>query len=456
MNEAGPCESFSRRRESAGAHFTTEPPLRRGWFESMLEETHFIQNYPHYAGVLARMEPVDSDAVKVMAVCLRRWDDPASGFQLLVNRTYFERYPQYRAGVLLHEIQHILLGHLTMPQFHSVTGPKVMELAMEISANEFVRDPLPDRTIDIRMFSKFGIRPGQSTMERYALLHSACESGRLKTEQSWFLQMTDTHRPCQDGAGGGAGLGDMLDARTDGATEKNWQRSRLFGLGSPSSEAVLQKMKAAIALHLAGEHGGDDDPLDDETLLRRGKELSRFLLDPGLSDQLNWAQVLRQAFPQRRQVQPDYLRPNRRFPKRVGEIPGRRRRPPKPKLLVGIDTSGSMSSEALGRIAREIQRLAPHANLTLAECDAAIHRIYSPSGTLGPFIGGGDTNFIPVFDEARTARRFEGLVYFTDGKGIQPKTPSSVPTLWALTHRDPFYPKCGKVIVLPGSSRFSS
>jgi predicted metal-dependent peptidase len=428
--------------------------LRRGWFEQMLDETQFLQRYPHYAGVLARMEPVATDTVKVMAVSLRRWEDPAAGFQLLINRDFFERYPQYREGVLLHEIQHVVLGHLTTAKFHSVRRPQVMELAMEISANEYVREPLPANGVGLRMFSQFGIQPGQSTMERYALLQSACDSGQLELEDSWFSEMFDMHRPCQAGAGGGAGVGDMLDARSDGATERNWGR-KMFSLGAPTSEAVRRRMKEAIAAHLAGDRGGDDDPLQDDTLLRRGKELSRMLRDPGPSDKVNWARVLREAFPQRRQIQPDYLRPNRRFPKRVGEIPGRRRRPPKPKLLVGIDTSGSMTSEALGRVAREVQRLALYASLTLAECDAAIHRIYAPGAALGPFVGGGDTNFVPVFDEARVARRFEGLVYFTDGKGNQPKTAPSVPTLWVLTHTDPFYPTWGKVLVLPGSAGFT-
>ncbi len=394
------------------------------------------------------MDPIATDTVKVMAVSLRRWDNPGSGFQLLVNRNFFERFPQFQTGVLLHEIQHVLLGHLTTQKFHCVLRPQVMELAMEISANEFIQEPLPEHGVNIELFSKFGIKPGQSTMERYALLQTACQNGRLKMQNSWFSQMQDTHRPSQSGAGSGAGLGDMLDARSDGATGKNWNR-KLIGLGRKTSEAGLRQMKEAIAFHLAGERGGADDPLQDDNVLRRGKELSRALINSGARGQVNWARVLREAFPQRRQVQPDYLRPNRRFPTRVGEIPGRRRRPPKPKLLVGIDTSGSMGGEALGRVAREIQRLARYATLTLAECDAAIHRIYSLAGPLGPFIGGGDTNFVPVFDEARATRRFEGLIYFTDGKGNLPKTAPAVPTLWAMTHGDPFYPKWGRVMVLP-------
>ena len=99
------------------------PPLRLGWFEAMLDETGFLQRYPHYAGVLARMIPVATNSVEAMAVCLRRWDDRGSTVQLLVNLDFFEKNPQYRAGVLLHEIQHVLLGHLTEIKFHAVYDP---------------------------------------------------------------------------------------------------------------------------------------------------------------------------------------------------------------------------------------------------------------------------------------------------------------------------------------------
>jgi predicted metal-dependent peptidase len=436
--------------------------LRQGWFEAMLDETRFLQRYPYYAGVLARMIPVATNSVEVMAVCLRRWDDSGSTVQLMVNLDFFEKNPQYWAGVLLHEIQHVLLGHLTETKFHAVYDPIAMELAAEISANEYIAEPLPGAVIlNVELFAKFGLAHGQSTMERYALLRQAFDKGGLQlskvcgkkrassgSSSSLDKYTFDTHRPCQGGAGG-AGLGDLLDARTDGATEKNWRRNGgLARLGQRSSEIKLQKMKEMIAAHLQGERGGADDPFQDDRL-RRGKEMSRTLVEAGPYGQLNWARILREAFPQRRLIQPNYLKPNRRFPARIGEIPGRQRRPPKPKFIVGIDTSGSMNGETLGRIAIEIRRQACLATLTLVECDAAIHRVYPMAGPLGPFIGGGDTNFVPVFDEARNARRFDGLVYFTDGKGNQPGTAPSVPTLWVLTNQDPFYPRWGKIVRLP-------
>jgi predicted metal-dependent peptidase len=421
--------------------------LHEGWFEALLAGTGFLERYPKFAGVLARMDPVATNVVPIMAVCRRRLDDPRSRLQLLVNVEYFERHARFRAGVLLHEIHHVLLGHLTDPKFHAVAYPRLMEIAMELSADEPIEEPLPPNGIDMERFARFGIRRGQSTLERYRLLARAFECGALRIQDCWSSQTRDTHRTCQQGAGGW-GLGDILDARSDGATERNWGRVRR-GPGRPTAEATIQRMKEMIAEHLRGERGGEDDPLRDGTQRRVAKELRRVIFEGPAGRRLDWPRVLREAFPRRRLVQPDYLRPNRRFPHRVGEIPGRRRRPPRPVLLVGVDTSGSMTGDALDRIAREIRTLARYARLTIVECDAAVHRIYPMAARLGPFTGGGDTDFVPVFDEAARDRRFEGLVYFTDGKGDLARLERGVPVLWAITHEDPFDAQWGTVVRVP-------
>jgi hypothetical protein len=422
--------------------------LREGFFEELLAETRFLERWPRYAGVLARMDPIATNTVPIAAVALRRLDDPGSRILLLINVAYFDAHPEERAGILLHEIQHVLLGHLTDPKFHAVRYPLVMEVAMEISANEPLTGLLPDVGLEVPAFARFGVTPGQSTMERYRVLADAYDRGELTAERLWQARMRDTHRPAQCAAGG-AGIGDLIDARSDGASERNWNRSP-WALGAPTARRELERMKLAIATHLRGERGGDDDPLRDPTQRRVAKELQRVVFDAGPRPEIDWARALREAFPRRRAVRPDYLRPNRRFPRRVGEIPGRTRRPPRPALLVAIDTSGSMTGEALDRIAREVQRLARHARLTIVESDAAVHRVYPLSGRLGPFVGGGDTDFAPALDAALTAHRgLEGIVYFTDGRGTMPALPPSLPVLWALPHQDPFLPDWGAIVRLP-------
>jgi len=108
-----------------------------------------------------------------------------------------------------------------------------------------------------------------------------------------------------------------------------------------------------------------------------------------------------------------------------------------------------MNVDALARIAVELRTLGRWAKLTIAECDAAVHRIYPLGPTLGPFIGGGDTDFAPVFDASSRAR-YDGIVYFTDGKGALPDE-STLPTLWVVTHDDPFEPAFGRIVRLTES-----
>ena len=415
-----------------------------GWFERWLVETELLTRYPQYTGIVARMDPIATTAVATMAVALRRSDAPHARIQLLVNRAYFDAEPDYRAGILLHEIQHLVLGHLSNPAFHYVRHPRVMEIAMELSANEQVPEPVPGG-IHVSMFDEFGVRHGQSTMQRYGLLALAHEEGRLDLLDWWCARMLDVHHPRQDGACRNPGLGDFLDMRSDRATGRNWNRPG--GLGGPSQPHEIEAMKEAISAHLRGESGGADDPVSNARRARVAKELHRVIIGGRGGRALDWRRVLREAFPRRRLVHPDYLKPNRRFPSRIGEIPGRTRRPPRPSLLVGIDTSGSMNIDTLSRVSGEIQHLAQHARLTIVECDAAVHRVYPLAGPLGPFTGGGDTDFAPVF-ETSNAARFDGLVYFTDGKGQMPDGTPALRTLWVITHDSPFDPPFGSLVRL--------
>jgi predicted metal-dependent peptidase len=139
---------------------------------------------------------------------------------------------------------------------------------------------------------------------------------------------------------------------------------------------------------------------------------------------------------------PTYARPNRRFPNRVGEVPGRRytlRSLAKPRIVVAIDTSHSMERSELSEVARQLRVLAEHASVTVVECDSAIARVYAFDGALSTVKGRGGTDLRPVFaPEFLSAQRVDGVVYFTDGEGEAPSTPPPVPVLWVLTKHGDF------------------
>lgn len=425
---------------------TRAPRTRPGWFDALLTDTGFLTRFPGYAGVLARMDPVATDSVPVMGVGLRHRDAPHGRLVLMVNLGYFAEHPEFRAGVLLHEIQHVVLGHLASESLHRVTHPRLVEIAMEISANEPITDPLPPGGVTLAQFEPYGVREGQSTLERYVLLRDAWRRGELHLQDHWLSRMWDLHRPTRRG-GRCAGVGDLVDARSDGATEESWARDG-WGLGEETSAWALTRMREAIQRHLRGPRGGDDDLRDPGGALG-AKALERVLLHTAEGARLSWPRVLRAAFPAVRRVTPDYQRPNRRFQSRVGEVPGRRRRAPPPRILAAVDTSGSMSGDALDRCAREVARLARHARVLVAECDAAVHRVRPVGPQMQSWLGGGDTDFSPVFAEARARGGVDGVVYFTDGRGALPALPPGLPVLWVITHDDPVDLPWGAVMRLP-------
>lgn len=425
--------------------FRRPPPFvepAEGWFSRWLAETRFLHRYPHHAGLLCRFDVIETRAVDTMAVALRRWDEPNGRLQLLINREALEPQRSFLAGILLHELAHVTLGHLSDERLHVVARPLLMELAMEMSANEDLIEPLPP-SVQWQAFREHGVGPRQSTLERYLLLCRAADEGRLSELDLWTSRILDVHRPHRASSGLSAGVGDLLDARSDGATSRNWS----MGLGPPTHPLKLAQMRRLLREHLGDAEGGGAHDVDP-TRPRAGKELDRVLAPSRRDGTLDWRRLVHEAFERQRRVRPDYLRPNRRHPARVGEVPGRSRRRPKQRLLVAIDTSGSMSVTALERVASEVERLGRVALVTVVECDAALHRLYPLRGALGPFVGGGDTDFRPVL-EAPEAARFDGLVYFTDGHAPPPANPRRVPTLWVLTGDRPRAPAFGHVVRLP-------
>ncbi len=98
---------------------------------------------------------------------------------------------------------------------------------------------------------------------------------------------------------------------------------------------------------------------------------------------------------------------------------------------------------------RQVDRLALHTRVTIAECDSDVHRAYFLKHPIRRLLGGGDTDFRPVFDHRDRESVHSGIVYFTDGKGRWPERSQSVPVLWVLTNDDSFACPFGHVVRLP-------
>jgi predicted metal-dependent peptidase len=364
------------------------------------------------------MQAVDDPGIPVMAVSAH-----GKHVWLHVNTTYFTKPANlpFIKGVLLHEVHHVVLGHLGDPAYTDSAHPDLMELAMEVSANEYIREPLPGDPPVWTKFKQFGLAAGQSTLERYELLVRARRAGaKIPVPARWV----DSHLA--------RGVG---RCRVPGGKPDPSGYIRVKRL---VSDAVSQVRRDHARAGRGSGPGGSLAGRDPGNFIEELEEEHIPLPGP----RMDWKTALRLfATPQKRAFT-TCSRPNRRFPHRVGEIPGRVRRPDvaRPRrLMVVVDTSGSMSTRELNEIAGELRRLGRLARFTVAECDTIVHRVYPFAGSFQEAAGRGGTDLRPVFEPAFLAEhRPDGVVYFTDGEGPYPPRPPGVPTLWVLTKDWPF------------------
>jgi predicted metal-dependent peptidase len=388
------------------------------WFTGFVNGAEFVEKYPYYAAILAKLSPVADPSVKRMAVSLHD-----GRFFLHVNVDSFLSEPQYLRGILLHEVHHVVLGHLTHPKFAEPAEPELMDIAVVISANEHVEEPLPN-PITWRGYSAFGIRPGQSTVERYEIL----------TEHVRKTGARPRPRPSDGG-----------EPATSPVDDHRYLRAPTRAPGGVAQTAMMLERALSDAPPLPTKEQdkrirSDDDIPRRFTVAGRlpGRlleELQGTTLPP--EHFIDWPAALTMFVARARSPVHTWSRPNRRFPERVFAVPGRTwapRRLSEPRLLVAIDTSLSMTRVELEEIARQLVRLGENAHVTIAECDVEVTRVYPFAGTLDTVTGRGGTDLRPVFSPDRLkALDVDGVVYFTDGDGPFPTEPAIVPTLWVLT-----------------------
>lgn len=376
---------------------------------ALIASRDWLARYPFHAAVLARIEVVSDASVQWMAVSLDR-----GRYYLHVHFDQLRAQPQFAAGILLHELHHVVLGHLAHPKFRDdVAYPEVMETCMEMSANDGITEPLPNPIV-WENFARFGVRSSQSTLERYEALLPIERKGALaKALRDGGADNVDDHGPWQKGEGQGAG---SLE-RTRELVERSLDEAKQEGLAPDARIAGLSPGRLLEALGGASARAERESSID-------------------------WKAALAGLVQRLRAPTRTWSRPNRRFADRVGEIPGRAYRTgssSRPSVLAVIDTSASIERADLQRIAAEFERLAPYARVVVAECDTEVSRVYPFAGAIDAVVGRGGTDLRPPFAPALLAREaIDAVVYFTDGEGPFASEHPGIPTLWVLTNDAPF------------------
>jgi predicted metal-dependent peptidase len=395
---------------------------------------------PFFAHIVQGLPRRIDDTTATAAVAL-----VGDAIELRVSPTFLRTLSKdERTAVIKHEVLHVVLKHLTRDQGRQ---PLLWNLACDVVVNDLIgRWPLPEGAVTRASFPDLDL-PEDATAETvYTKLKALADEGKPPSQSKAPLsakaleeRMTDAEETAVGGHSdhsawrgrrGASPVGGSLTAGTASG-------------GGMAADALIDGLLTRAADRIgAAAWGSIPSTLRDAVTAAR--ERGR--------PQVDWKRTLRifSASAGRTRL----VTTTRRESSRYGHasLPGRAIDPRAPiggrlvagtkikrlhALLVAIDTSGSISTEQLQLFFREIDAIwRTGATVVIAACDAAVHNTFDYTGKVPEtLVGGGGTAFEPVFvwmNEQR-ARRFDGVVYLTDGHGPTPTTRPSCKLLWVVT-----------------------
>ena len=355
--------------------------------------------YGHFFSTITRQL---TDKIPTMAVAT----NGQNFVTLYVNPQFWEKVlttKDYRYGVLKHEILHIVFKHILIG--NKFEFKDLANIAMDMIVNQYIdHAQLPLSPILIENYSDLHLKRDQDVQYYYEKLLSAYRGhGSAKTLLQLQLDL------------GKFTKGEIGD-------HHSWEKL------SSSQQKIIEN---------------NVDQTVRNTLLRINKTTAFGVLPAGLKAYLeaiqqnakpfvNWKRILRlfATSSQRTYLKNTIRRPSKRY----GTTPGIKVKH-KNKLLVAIDTSGSVSNHELMTFFGEIYHIYRQgAEIMIVECDTKIQKQYLYHGKTPSFITGrGGTDFNAPIRFANDVYHPDAIIYFTDGYASTPKEKPRAPILWLIT-----------------------
>lgn len=325
------------------------------------------------------------------------------GVQLSVNPDFLDSLSEdHRVGLVKHEILHISFGHLIMRDMYS--DHKLFNIAADLEINQYIETKyLPTGGITMDTFPELTLPPRAGTKVYYDLLSQAKDDGTCQSLDSMLNDETGDS-PYDD--------------------HKTWEE---FDDLSEADKKLVQKQVEHQLKEVA-----------EQTEKRQGNlpgELAELIgrlrhIEPAKFD---WKGYLRRFVGNSSISYTKKLR--RKYNKRYVANPGLKIKF-KNHILVGVDTSGSVSSAELIEFMSEICHMHKTGHqITVAQCDTQLNSVeeFNPKKDWA-IKGRGGTSFQPVIDHYNEHGKYTALIYLTDGEAYNPDNcPPN--TLWVISSR---------------------
>lgn len=353
--------------------------------------------------------------------------------------------------IVCHEIDHVVLNHpaemlKANPEQNSDTYYR-FNLAADAAVNDRLNYEIkvekhsfmspPDGLIISNSLSKMFQLGSIRAMEHYAYYFDLIRNKDkdTSTQQNGQSSMMSAQKE-KDGQTGNAVLQESISNEGqrvitaqnigDKLVDHDWK-----GDGSEDAESIAAATKELVNSAVA--------MMNDET---RGMMPGHFMEQVGIINEppkISWQSVLKKYVgtisASKRKTK---MRLNRRQPERFdlsGKVDDKIL-----KIIVAIDTSGSVSNQMIGQIFNEIFGILAkrHHEITVIECDSKVRRVYraqTPADIKKKVLGRGGTLFAPVIDYINNDKYFRDalMIYFTDGFGESeiPK-PKTYRNMWVI------------------------
>jgi predicted metal-dependent peptidase len=358
---------------------------------------------------------------------IEREDIPTAatdGIDVFYNAGFLGAMPSaHLDGVLLHEVLHAALGHVTR---RGTRDPRRWNIAADVVVNGLIDQngfELPDSAVRDEELRDFSVE------EIYTLL-----ADREPPDGEPHDDLLERSPSPQSGSGADApprgARGDdpgENDAAAQGGEGDGSEESSAHGLSEARRRAIERHWRAAVQQAAAVARGAAHGSLP-------GGVARAFALDDHPS--LDWRTVLWRFLAP---TATDFTGFDRRFVHSglyLETLDDQQLH-----VAVCVDTSGSIDDDLVAALLGEVQgmlRSYPVLRCQLFYCDAELHGPYelSANDPIPHPVGGGGTDFRPFFAALhdRTGDDAPAVcVYLTDGFGDFPDEDPGIATLWAVT-----------------------
>ena len=297
------------------------------------------------------------------------------GIQLSINPDFFMALPdKHQIGLLKHELLHVSFGHMVLRDLYP--NHKLFNIAADLEINQYIDDDyLPEGGLVLETFPELNLPKRAGTKVYYDLLEKNCDDGTCETLQN------------------------ILKKQVEHQLKETAEQT--------------EKKRGNIPGELAG-------------LIERLR-----YLEPASFD---WKGYLKRFVGNSTITYTKKLR--RKFNKRYSGSPGLKIKF-KNNILVGVDTSGSVSNDELKEFMNELAHMHKTGHeITVAQCDTDIKSIekFNPKKDW-QVEGRGGTEFQPVIDLFNKKKGlYTALIYLTDGE-CYPPDDCPANTLWVHSSR---------------------